>query len=80
MKYPQALHDRYADYFVIGRGFAKVIGRPTIMGTATKYLLPNRRVMSFALRVMGNLTDGRDGDAQDKFLYVLEKVAGAARP
>ena len=80
MKYPQALHDRYADYFVIGRGFAKVIGRPAIMGTATKYLLPNRRVMSFALRVMGNLTDGRDGDAQDRFLYVLEKVAGAARP
>ncbi len=80
MMYPRALHDRYHDYFVIGRGFAKVIGRPAIMGMATRFLLPNPKVMHFALRVMGNLTDGRDGDAQDRFFHVLAKVAGAARP
>jgi geranylgeranyl reductase family protein len=79
MMYPQALKDRYADYFVVGRGFAKIIGRPAIMGTATRLLLPNRRVMTFALRVMGNLTDGRDGDAQDKLFHVLTRVAGAVR-
>ncbi|HEX6130176.1 MAG TPA: geranylgeranyl reductase family protein [Actinomycetota bacterium] len=80
MMYPQALRDRYADYFVIGRGFAQVIGRPAIMGAATRYLLPNRTVMRFALRLMGNLTDGRDGDLQDKLFHVLERVAGAVRP
>ena len=79
MMYPQALKDRYAEYFVIGRGFAKIIGRPAIMGTATRYLLPNRRVMTFALRLMGNLTDGKDGDAQDKLFHVLQRVAGAVR-
>jgi geranylgeranyl reductase family protein len=74
--YPQALADRYGDYFVIGRGFAKIIGKPAIMGRATKYLLPNKRIMAFAMRVMANLTDGKDGDAQDKLFYVLQRLAG----
>ena len=37
------------------------------------------RVMTFALRLMGNLTDGKDGDAQDKLFHVLQRVAGAVR-
>jgi menaquinone-9 beta-reductase len=78
MRYPQVLRDTYGRYFFIGRQFAKVIGNPAVMGTATRYLLPNRRVMAFALRVMGNLTDGRDGDLQDKLFSLLQKVARAA--
>jgi hypothetical protein len=35
-------------------------------------------VMSFALRLLGNLTDGHDGDAQDRLLYVLERLARAS--
>jgi hypothetical protein len=27
---------------------------------------------------MANLTDGRDGDIQDKMIYVLERVAKAS--
>jgi menaquinone-9 beta-reductase len=76
--YPTVLRQRYGRYFTIGRGFAKLVGRPAIMGRATKHLLPNRRVMSFALRMMGNLTDGRDGDLQDKLFYVLERIVRAA--
>ena len=41
------------------------------MGRATKYLLPNPKVMGFAMRVMANLTDGKDGDAQDQLFYLL---------
>jgi menaquinone-9 beta-reductase len=78
MRYPQVLRDTYGRYFFIGRQFAKIIGNPAVMGTATRYLLPNRRVMAFALRVMGNLTDGRDGDLQDKLFSLLQKVARAA--
>jgi flavin-dependent dehydrogenase len=77
MRYPQVLHDAYGRYFFIGRQFAKVIGNPAIMGRATKYLLPNRRVMAFALRVMGNLTDGRDGDAQDRLFHAITLLARA---
>ena len=78
MSYPTVLDERYGAYFTIGRGFAKVIGRPAIMGQATKYLLPNPKVMGFAMRVMANLTDGRDGDAQDKLIYLLERLAKVA--
>ena len=63
------LHDR--------RGFARAVGKPTIMGLATRFMLPRPVVMNFALRVMGNLSDGRDGDAQDQLFYLLEQVAGA---
>jgi menaquinone-9 beta-reductase len=78
MMYPAEVQARYGPYFRIGRGFAKVIGRPAIMGRATKYLLPNQRVMGFAMRVMANLTDGKDGDLQDKLFYLLERLAKAA--
>jgi flavin-dependent dehydrogenase len=78
MRYPQVLRDVYGRYFFIGRQFARVIGNPAIMGRATKYLLPNRRVMAFALRVMGNLTDGRDGDAQDRLFHAITLLARAS--
>jgi geranylgeranyl reductase family protein len=77
MMYPAALRQRYGDYFTIGRGFAKIIGKPAIMGRMTKYLLPNKRVMGFAMRVMANLTDGKDGDVQDKLFYLLQRLAAA---
>ncbi len=78
MLYPQALRERYGRYFHLGRGFARLVGKPEIMGPATKYLLPNQKVMGFAMRMMANLTDGRDGDAQDKLFYLLERLARAS--
>ena len=32
MSYPEALRQRYGRYFTIGRGFARAVGKPTIMG------------------------------------------------
>ena len=78
MMYPTMLNERYGRYFSVGRVFARVIGRPAIMGRATKYLLPNERMMGFAMRLMANLTDGRDGDAQDKLFYVIERLGKAS--
>jgi menaquinone-9 beta-reductase len=78
MMYPNLLRERYGDYFRIGRGFAKIVGRPAIMGAATRYLLPNQRVMGFAMRVMANLTDGPEGDRQDRLFHVLQRIARAA--
>ena len=69
---------RYGGYFAIGRQFAKVIGKPAIMGRATAHLLPRRAIMAFALRAMANLSDGRDGDLQDRMLDLAIRVAKAA--
>ena len=78
MQYPTVLRERYGRYFSIGRGFARAVGKPTIMGLATRFMLPRPTVMNFALRVMGNLSDGRDGDAQDRLFYLLERLAKAS--
>jgi flavin-dependent dehydrogenase len=73
--YAGMLRDRYEAYFRIGRGFARAIGKPAVMGRATKYLLPRPHVMSFAMRMMANLTDGRDGDVQDRLMHLLVSLA-----
>ena len=75
MRYGQVLRDTYGGYFAIGRQFAKVIGKPAIMGRATEHLLPRRAIMAFALRAMANLSDGRDGDLQDRMLDLAIRVA-----
>jgi geranylgeranyl reductase family protein len=78
MQYPRVLEDTYGAYFAVGRWFASVIGRPAIMGRATATLLPRRGIMAFALRAMANLSDGRDGDLQDRMLDLALKLAKAA--
>jgi menaquinone-9 beta-reductase len=78
MQYPRVLEDTYGAYFMVGRWFASVIGKPAIMGRATNTLLPRRGIMSFALRAMANLSDGRDGDLQDRMLDLALRLAKAA--
>jgi menaquinone-9 beta-reductase len=78
MQYPRVLEDTYGAYFMVGRWFASVIGKPAIMGRATNALLPRRGIMSFALRAMANLSDGRDGDLQDRMLDLALRLAKAA--
>jgi geranylgeranyl reductase family protein len=75
--YPQLVRDRYEPYFRLGRGFANLIGHPAIMARATRHLLPNSTVMTFAMRMLANLTDGKDGDRKDRLFYVAERLAGA---
>lgn len=76
--YPTVLRQRYGRYFTIGRGFARAIGNPAVMGLATRWMLPRPTVMGFALRVMGNISDGWDGDAQDRLFALLQRLARAA--
>jgi hypothetical protein len=76
--YPAILHERYGRYYSLGRVFVKLIGDPRVMRVLTDYGLRVRPLMRFLVRAMGNLTDGKDGDAQDKLMYALERMAPAA--
>jgi geranylgeranyl reductase family protein len=76
--YPTILRERYGRYFRIGTNFVRAIGHPSVMRALTDYGLPRAWLMRFALRVMGNLTDGRHGDLQDKLMYGLERIARAS--
>ena len=73
--YAAALDSAYGGYFTLGRVFAKMIGNPTFMKQATKYGLPRPALMRFTLKLMANLTDPRDGDAHDRIINALSKVA-----
>jgi flavin-dependent dehydrogenase len=72
--YPTMLRERYGRYYRLGTGFVRAIGHPSVMRALTDYGLPQRWLMRFLLRLMGNLTDGRDGDAQDRLIHTIERL------
>jgi geranylgeranyl reductase family protein len=76
--YPAVIRERYGRYYRIGSLFVRAIGKPWVMRALTEYGLPRRWLMRFAVRVMGNLTDGREGDVQDRLIYALERIARAS--
>jgi geranylgeranyl reductase family protein len=75
--YPTMLRERYGRYYRLGAGFVRAIGHPPVMRALTDYGLPQAWLMRFLLRLMGNLTDGRDGDVQDRVIYAIERLTPA---
>jgi len=73
--YPIELRRRYGRYFTVGRAFARAIGNPQFMRLSVLYGFPRERLMRFALRVLANLTDGREGDLDDKVMDWLVRMA-----
>ena len=77
--YVDRVYGAYEGYFVMGRVFARLLGKGQTMGLLTKYALPNRTAMKFAFRILGNLTDPRDGDAYDRVINALARIAPGLR-
>jgi geranylgeranyl reductase family protein len=73
--YPQALRQEYGGYYAVGRQFVKLIGRPGLMRYATKHSMAKPALMRFALKLLANLTDPRGGDASDRLINGLTKLA-----
>ena len=69
--YPVLLRKRYGRYYFAGNAWARIIGNPRFMRFAVEHGVPRRRLMQFALRVMANLTDGKDGDVDDRIMHAL---------
>jgi flavin-dependent dehydrogenase len=76
--YPKALSDSYGGYFSLGRLFVRLIGHPEVMKVATRHGLPHPTLMRFTLKLLANLTDGRDGDAMDRVIGAMARLAPAA--
>ncbi len=76
--YPLRLKAELGGYYTLGRAFVKLIGHPQVMHACTKYGLPRKTLMRFTLKLLANLTDSRDGDAMDKLINSLSKIAPAA--
>ena len=75
--YPVELKARYGGYYRLGGIFVKLIGNPQIMRIATRHGLPHPTVMRFVFKLLANLTDPRGGDAMDRIINALTRVAPA---
>jgi menaquinone-9 beta-reductase len=76
--YPAELKARYGGYYRLGTWFVKLIGHPEIMRVATKHGMPHPMLMRFVLKLLANLTDPRGGDAMDRVINALVRVAPTA--
>ena len=75
--YPAELKVRYGGYYRLGGIFVKLIGNPQIMRIATKHGMPHPTLMRFVLKLLANLTDPRGGDAMDRIINAMTRVAPA---
>jgi menaquinone-9 beta-reductase len=73
--YPRILKDTYGGYYTLGRAFVKLIGNPKIMQLATQRGLSHPLLMKFTMKLLANLTDPTGGDAMDRVINALTKVA-----
>ena len=76
--YPQAMKQEYGGYFTLGRVFVTLIGNPHVMAVATRHGLPRPLLMKFTLKMLANLRDPRGGDALDRVINGLSRLAPAA--
>ena len=76
--YPEVMKDALGGYYALGRVFVQLIGNPQVMRLATRYGLPRPLLMRFTLKLLANLTDPRGGDAMDRLINGLTKMAPAA--
>jgi menaquinone-9 beta-reductase len=76
--YPRQLKDAYGGYYTLGRIFVELIGKPSFMKFATKHGIKRPAVMRFSMKLLGNLTETRGGDAVDRLLNAVSKMTPAA--
>ena len=76
--YPDLLKARYGGYYSLGRVFVHLIGKPSIMKLCARHGMPHPVLMRLVHKLLGNLTDPRGGDAMDRLINGLTKVAPAA--
>ena len=76
--YPRALDAEYGGYYTVGRIFVKAIGHPSVMKLCTRHGLPHPTLMKFCLKLLANLADPRGGDALDRIVTALNRLAPAA--
>jgi menaquinone-9 beta-reductase len=77
--YPEELQAAYGRYYTLGRVFVELIGRPRLMRYATSRGMHHPQLMRFALKLLANLSDPRDGDASDRIISAMTRLAPASR-
>jgi len=76
--YPRQLKDTWGGYYTLGNTFVRAIGHPAFMRFATRHGVKRPYIMRFTMKLLGNLTEPRGGDAVDRLLNALSKMTPAA--
>jgi menaquinone-9 beta-reductase len=76
--YSTELKARYGGYYRLGNMFVKVVGNPHLMKIATQHGMPRPMLMKFVLKLLANLSEPRGGDAMDRVINALTRIAPAA--
>ena len=76
--YPAALQDAYGGYYTLARTFVRLIGHPSFMRFATRHGVKRPAVMRLTMKLLGNLTETRGGDAVDRLINAVSKMTPAA--
>jgi menaquinone-9 beta-reductase len=76
--YPRILRDSYGGYYTLGRVFVELIGQPSFMRFATRHGVKRPAIMRFSMKLLGNLTETRGGDAVDRLINAVSKMTPAA--
>ena len=69
------MKDALGGYYTLGPLLRELIGNPEVMRLATKYGLPRTTLMRFLLKLMANLAEPHGGDASDRLINALSKMA-----
>lgn len=73
--YPRLMGDELGKYYRLGTIFARLIGNPTIMRLCVTHGLPRPMLMRLVHKLLAGLTDQHDGDAYDRIINSLVRMA-----
>ncbi|MDJ0321173.1 geranylgeranyl reductase family protein [Pseudarthrobacter sp. PS3-L1] len=76
-RYADYVRDQWGSHFTLGRAFAVLIGKPSIMKLALRTGMPIPLLMKFVVRLMANLTDPAAKGFEDRVIRVLESLVPA---
>ena len=76
-RYPERLRSQYGSHHRLGMGFLALLDHPGLVRFAAAHGLKRPALLSAALRLMGNLSDGSRGDRVDRVLALATRLAPA---
>lgn len=75
--YADYVRGQWGSHFTLGRAFAAVIGKPSVMKLALRTGMPLPLLMKFVVRLLANLTDPSANGIEDRVIRVLEALVPA---
>ncbi|MGH3469729.1 MAG: geranylgeranyl reductase family protein [Thermocrispum sp.] len=77
--YPVALRELMGGYYRLGNVFARAIGKPAVMRTATRYGLRIDRLIPLIYKGLSGCYDARGGDGVDRLIAAASRMTPAPR-